>query len=174
MGYFYLHTSSSEAKNFSARRTVEWAIATFVHQLLWSILFRRARRGIESLRETESGSPWWSRWLTGWSGWKRRRGGIPSWMKYFRFPIISHPQSFLNWLGSRYQNLCLSDLQESKFRKKTELMGAWTAQSLERSSRKSMKCMRWEKNLLRNNSNCLLFKNVNWTNKINNHCQSLE
>ena len=143
-------------------------MSTFLlHQLLWSIFFRRARRAIESLRETESGSPWWSRWLTGWSGWRRRHGGIPSWMKYFRFLIISSSL----W-SSRYQNLCLSDLQESKFRKKMELMGAWTAQSLERSSRKSMKCMRWEKNLLRNNSNFLLFKNVNWTNKINNHCQS--
>ena len=26
MGYFYLHTSFSKAKNYSARRTVEWAL----------------------------------------------------------------------------------------------------------------------------------------------------
>ena len=169
MGYFYLHTSFSEAKNFSVRRTVKWAIATFAHQLLWSIFFRRARRAIESLRETESGSPWWSRWLTGWSGWKRRHGGIPSWMKYFRFLIIS---SCL-W-SSRYQNLCLTDYKNPNSEKR------WSRWELGRHNHsRGARGNLWnvwgeKKNPFRNNSNFLLFKNVNWTNKINNHCQSPE
>ena len=69
---------------------------------------------------------WWRRWRTGWSGWRRRRGGTQSWTKYSRFWKC---HSVWSW---RFD-----------LRKKTERTEAWMEQSPGMSWRRFMKCMRW-------------------------------